>query len=223
MAVLCRDLGLLFVLDPATGSTAIGSLLRDRYGGEWLPAENRPNVRRKHSTLRDLLDAGLLGRDERAKLCVATNIRNPYDRLVSIYWKRRRIGVEQLADPDFWIHRHTKPDRAAEIEWIKRHDFPAWIRRRFVRSWLPRIARGQSPSVYAQFVDGVDTVLRYERLQQDFDDLIRRLGATPVEIPRRNVTEQRPRREYRDEYDRLSRTLVRIGQRADLERFGYSF
>jgi len=223
MAILCRDLGLLFVLDPATGSTAIGSLLCERYGGEWLPAENRPNVRRKHSTLRDLLDAGLLSLDERQKLCVATSVRNPYDRLVSIYWKRMRIGAEQLADPGFWIHRHAKPDRIAEIEWIKHHDFSSWIRRRFVRNWLPRLIRGQSPSVYEQFVDGVDIVLRYERLQQDFDDLIRRLGATPVEIPRLNVTAERARRDYRDEYDLLSRTLVRIGQRADLERFGYSF
>jgi hypothetical protein len=223
MAVLCRDLGLLYVLNPATGSTAIGSLLRERYGGEWLPAENRPNVRKKHSTLRELLDAGLLGLEEREKLCVATNVRNPYDRLVSIYWKRMRIGAEQLADPGFWIHRHAKPDRIAEVEWIKRHDFSSWIRRRFVRNWLPRLVRGQSPSVYARFVDGVDIVLRHERLQQDFDDLIRRRGGTPVEIPLRNVTMERASRDYRDEYDALSRTLVRIGQRADLERFGYSF
>ena len=223
MAILCRDLGLLYVLDPATGSTAIASLLCERFGGEWLPVENLPRVRRKHSTLRELLDAGLLRADEREKLCVATNVRNPYDRLVSIYWKRMRIGAEQLADPDFWIHRHAKPDRIAEIEWIKRHDFSSWIRRRFVRSWLPRLLRGQSPSVYGRFVDGVDVVLRYERLQQDFDDLIRRRGAMPVEIPRRNVTAERPLRDYRDEYDLLSRTLVRIAQRADLDRFGYSF
>lgn len=223
MAVLCRDLGLLFVLNPATGSTAIGSLLREQYGGEWLPAENRPNVSKKHSTLRELLDAGLLRPEEREKLCVVTNVRNPYDRLVSIYWKRMRIQPEQLADPGFWLNRHSKPGRIEEVHWIKRHGFAAWIRRRFVRNWLPRLVRGQSPSVYAQFVDGADVVLRYERLQQDFDDLIRRRGATPVEIPQLNVTAERTRRDYRDEYDLLSRSLVRIGQRADLERFGYSF
>ena len=88
MAVLCRDLGLLFVLNPATGSTAIGNLPREKYGAEWLPADDTPSVRKKHSTLRELMDAGLVSAEERSRLGVVTSVRNPYDRLVSIYAKR---------------------------------------------------------------------------------------------------------------------------------------
>lgn len=223
MAVLCRALGLLFVLNPATGSTAIARLLVDRFGGEWLPAQDGPVVPRKHSTLAELLAAGLLSPDARSKLCVATTVRNPYDRLVSIHAKRRGIPDEQLARPDFYMNRQSGGERAEEVRWIRDHDFRAWIRRRFVRNWALRTLLGRPPSVYERYVEGVDVVMRYERLQQDFDALIRRLGAEPVPIPRVNVSRERIRRDYREEYDRVSRLLVRIGQRRDLERFGYGF
>jgi len=223
MAVLCRELGLLFVLNPATGSTAVGELLCARFGGVWLPAEDGPALRRKHSTLRELLDAGLLGGDERARLCVATTVRNPYDRLVSIHAKRRGVTPLQLADPAYWMNRDGEVEKLAEVRWIQSHDFAAWIRRRFLRNWLPRLVRGRSPSAYDRFVDGADVVLRHERLQDDFDALIRRLGGEPAPIPRRNVSRARGDRDYRGAYDRVSRALVRIGQRADLERFDYSF
>lgn len=223
MAVLCRELGLLFVLNPATGSTAIGRLLLERFGGEWLPAQDGPVVPRKHSTLTELLAAGLLSAEERAGLCVATTVRNPYDRLVSIHAKRRGISDEKLARPDFYMNRQRGGERAEEVRWIREHDFRAWIRRRFVRNWALRTLLGRPPSVYDRYVEGVDVVLRYERLQQDFDALIRRLDAEPAGIPRINVSRERVRRDYREEYDRLSRLLVRIGQRRDLERFGYGF
>lgn len=223
MAILCRELRLLFVLNPATGSTAIAQLLLERFGGEWLPAQDGPVVPRKHSTLAELRAAGLLSPEERAGLCVATTVRNPYDRLVSIWAKRRGISDERLARPEFYMNRQSGGERAAEVRWIREHDFRAWIRRRFLRNWALRTLLGRPPSVYDRYVEGVDVVLRYERLQSDFDALIRRLGAEPVAIPRVNVSRERARRDYREEYDALSRLLVRIGQRRDLERFGYRF
>ena len=223
MAVLCRDLGLLFVLNPATGSTAIGNLLREKYGGEWIPGDDTPSVRKKHSTLRELLDAGLVSADERRRFCVVTSVRNPYDRLVSIYAKRAGARPERVADPDSWLYGPKGRGRADEVHWIQEHSFSAWIRRRFLRNWLLRVVLGRAPSVYGRFVDGVDVVLRFERLQEDFDAVIRSLGGTPSEIPRVNVSTARGPLHYRDEYDLLSRTLVRIGQRTDLARFGYSF
>lgn len=223
MAILCRDLGLLFVLNPATGSTAIGELLRTRHGGVWLPDADRPDVRRKHSTLRDLMATGLIGAQERSRLLVATTVRNPYDRLVSVHAKRLGAKPERVADPESWLYGPKGRNRAEDVRWIREHDFPQWIRRRFVRNWLPRLVLGRSTSVDGRFVDGVDRVLRYERLQADFDDLMRALGAEPSAIPRVNVSAAREARAYRDAYDPLSRRLVRIGQREDLERFGYGF
>jgi hypothetical protein len=223
MAILCRDLRLLFVLTPATGSTAIGQLLIERFGGEWLPAENRPEIRKKHSTLRDLMAHGLVDEAMRRELVVATSVRNPYDRLVSIYAKRRGAPPDRVADPDSWLYGPSGLNRAEDVRWIASHTFPQWIRRRFLRNWLLRSLLGRSTSVYGPFVDGVDVVLRYERLQADFDDLIRRVGGTPCEIPRINVSLARETPSYRDAYDRFSQVLVQIGQREDLARFGYSF
>lgn len=223
MAILCRELGLLFVLTPATGSTAVGQLLIERFGGEWIPAENGPEIRKKHSTLGELMARGLVDEAMRRELVVATSVRNPYDRLVSIYAKRRGAPPERVADPDSWLYGPKGLGRAADVAWIAEHDFRQWIRRRFIRNWLLRTLLGRSRSVYDRFVDGVDVVMRYERLQADFDDLIRRVGGTPCEIPRINVSAVRGARPYSEEYDRLTRLLVRIGQSEDLARFGYSF
>lgn len=223
MAILCRELGLLFILNPATGSTATGKLLRERFGGEWLPSADQPGVPKKHSTLRELLDAGLLSTEERARLCVVTTVRNPYDRLVSIYAKRRGIPEAKLENPGSWVRRVRAGEVSRDVYWVKANGFPAWIRRRFVRNWALRTALGRAPSAYDRFVDGVDVVLRYERLQEDFDALIRRLGAEPAAIPRFNESRERKKRDYRTEYDVLSRWLVRVGQRTDLDRFCYAF
>lgn len=219
MAVLCRDLGLLFVLNPATGSTAIGNLLREKYGGERLPADDTPSVRKKHSTLQELMDAGLVSAEERRRLERSQSLRSARLDL------REAAGArpERVADPDSWLYGPRGLGRAEEVHWIQEHSFSAWIRRRFLRNSLLRVVLGRSPSVYGRFVDGVDVVLRFERLQEDFDAAIRSLSGTPSEIPRVNVSAARGPLHYRDEYDLLSRTLVRIEQRADLERFGYSF
>ena len=134
MAILCRDLGLVFVLNPATGSTAIADLLRARHGGAWLPGEDRPGVRKKHSTLRDLMAAGLLDGDLRQRPLVATTVRNPYDRLVSIHAKRLGAKPARVADPESWLYGPKGRNRAEDVRWIRAHSFPQWIRRRFVRN-----------------------------------------------------------------------------------------
>jgi Sulfotransferase family len=200
MAILCRELGLLFILTPATRSTAVGQLLVERFGGEWLPAEDRPEIRTKHSTLHELMAHGLVSEAMRRELLVVTCVRNPYDRLVSIYVKRRGAPPDRVADPESWLYGPKGLGRAADVEWIAEHDFRQWIRRRFVRNWLLRTLLGRSRSVYDRFVDGM-----------------------PCEIPRINVCLARDARDYREEYDRLTRLLVRIGQHEDLARFGYSF
>ncbi len=166
---------------------------------------------------------GLVSEAMRRELLVVTCVRNPYDRLVSIYAKRRGAPPDRVADPESWLFGPKGLGRAADVEWIAEHDFRQWIRRRFVRSWLLRRLLGRSRSVYDHFVDGVDVVMRYENLQADFDESIRRVGGMPCEIPRIDVNLVRDARDYREEYDRLTRLLVRIGQHEDLARFGYSF
>lgn len=79
-------------------------------------------------------------------------------------------------DPDSWLYGPKGRNRAEDVRWIQGHTFPQWIRRRSVRNWLLRVVLGRSTSVYERFVDGVDVVMRHERLQEDFDAVIQRLG-----------------------------------------------
>ncbi len=64
MAILSRDLGVLFIQTPHTGSTAIGKLLRQRYGGARLPEQppgsGAGDGTAKHATLDELLAAATL-------------------------------------------------------------------------------------------------------------------------------------------------------------------
>ena len=71
MAILCRDIGLLFLQAPHTGSTSLGTLLREDFGGVKLLEDRvrdergRILLRQKHQTLAQLLEAGLLHPDTR--------------------------------------------------------------------------------------------------------------------------------------------------------------
>jgi chondroitin 4-sulfotransferase 11 len=66
----------------------------------------------------------------------------------------------------------------------------------------------------------VDFIGRFERLQEDFDEVSRRLGRAPAELPRLNASEHAA---YIDYY--TSATAETIGKlyARDIEAFGYRF
>jgi hypothetical protein len=75
--------------------------------------------------------------------------------------------------------------------------------------------------MYAGFMEGADQVLRFERLQHDFDLALAHLGLPPHEIPPWNITQAKG--EYREFYDDATRALVAHVFAPDLQRFDYSF
>jgi hypothetical protein len=75
--------------------------------------------------------------------------------------------------------------------------------------------------MYEGFLEGADQVLRFERLQRDFDLALAHLGLPPHEIPPWNITDARG--EYREFYDDATRALVAHVFAPDLQRFHYSF
>ena len=87
MAVICRDLKLLFIMTPRTACSAVGLMLREELGGEWFPpapmrdAKGAIDVRQKHATLDELLDADLLTDEDRDRMLVFAGVRNPFERL----------------------------------------------------------------------------------------------------------------------------------------------
>lgn len=227
MAIICRDHRLLFIQTPRTGCTAIEQLLKDRFGGEQLPAENVCDadgyikVPSKHCTVQQLLDHGVISAADASKLLVFAGVRNPFDSLVSLYVKKGQGYQHELADPDSWVHKVR--GYVDEMEYCRTHSFDEWIEKHYKVSWMDRVlGRGQR-ELYGRYTRGANRVIRFERLQQDFESVMREAGVKgDVSIPRVNPTVHRGPN-YQSYYAPSSRKLVEYVFRPDVERYGYTF
>jgi hypothetical protein len=228
MAIICRDRGLLFVLAPHTGSTAIASLLVDQLGGDWLPpeevrdAEGRLVLVQKHSTVPELMAAGLVTAEDRQGLLTFSAVRNPFDALASLYLKHRGKDQALLADPTSWVH--GRPRKLDNLTYTRDHTFDQWIEHVHAPRLRDRL-RGRKARLERWPYDrGIDAIMRYERLQDDFDGVLRRAGIDGShQIPRENVTPTREGRDYREFYSERSRLLVESAYADFLVKYDYSF
>ena len=69
----------------------------------------------------------------------------------------------------------------------------------------------------------VDSVGRYENLAQDFYDIVGTMSVPLMILPKRNITQDREHENYRKYYSPVSRDLVEVKYKKDLEFFGYEF
>jgi hypothetical protein len=225
MAIVCRDQRLLFVMAPRTACSAIGWVLREQLGGEWLPESaindqrGRTLVVRKHTTLEELMTNGVLSAEERARMLVFTTVRNPFDSLVSLYVKN---AVEL---PSRW-HKQGRDGRESKIDDVRfcsTHTFDEWIDHCYATRLRDLIRMRPVRRGRIRHASGVDVVMRFENLQGDFDDVLRQVGITDEHrIPVLNRTTER-KRDWRSYYSPRSRRLVERAWKEDLNRFGYSF
>lgn len=236
MAIISRSRRYLFIMPPRTGCTAIGEgVLLPDLDGEWFPAEGTTDPKtghtvldRKHCDLAELRRANLLSADERRSLFTFSTTRNPFDSLVSHYYKRREVRSRELDDQTSFVHRRPHAVQgvklATELEfgdWLEWHLRPKTSRQR-VRAVLRRSAFNRG-DMYVHYARGVDFVMRYERLQDDFAEVQRRIGVEePIEIPRLNATPSREH-DYRSYYTPRTRQIVENVFVADLAHFGYVF
>jgi hypothetical protein len=125
------------------------------------------------------------------KFCV---IRNPWDRCVSHFFSPHRGAVE-------WSEE-------AFEKFIKEHVLPA---DRYVR-----LADDD-----ADPFDNLDTVLRFERLEQDFKRVCNQLGIASEPLPKVNSGN---RDDYQKYYHKTNLVdLVEKKFRLEIDRFGYRF
>jgi hypothetical protein len=212
MAILSRELGVLFIQTPHTGSTAIGKLLREHLGGVRIPAEppasGGGDGTVKHATLEELMTRGQITAEDRSGLVVAAGVRNPWDHVVTAFM-RAQSGQGK------WKGQRTAP---------RELDFEAWVRARYAPSLLKRV-RGQMPHRPKDYLSGVDQIIRYEHLQEDFDELMRRVDAPPVEVPRVNVTtaKEEAAQHWSTYFSPASRAIVADAYADWIERFSYRF
>jgi hypothetical protein len=213
-------------MTPRTACTAIGKLLCEKYGGEFLPqtdisdSKGRITVQQKHSTLGELLRYGVLADAEAKTLLKVASVRNPFDTLVSLYLKQRYKYQPLLADPGSWVNR--APTYARNMKYAQTHSFGRWVLRKCAKQMVKR-ALGHPPSMFVEYVRGMDRVLRYETISKDLQEVFAAAGMGNAEIPVINRTDERTERDYRGSYTRLTATAVSVAYSDDLSRWGYAF
>jgi hypothetical protein len=234
MPILSRTRGYLFLMAPRTGCTAVAhGVLIPHLDGEYFPSSDvlddsgKIVVRHKHAPLGELITHGLLSREEAAGLFKFTTVRNPFDSLVTLYVTMRTRYRAQLRKPGSFVHRRR--GMAQRIHMAVEHPFEQWVERRFGLSGPKGQVRGLLGThpgprhMYNKYIEGADFVMRFEQLQEDFNEVLKRIGVSQaVEIPTMNVTEGRDRN-YRAYYTPKARAIVEKAFALDLQRFGYSF
>jgi hypothetical protein len=227
MAIISHAHSLLFLMTPRTGCTAIASLLLACLRAEYLPSESildehaRFVVQRKHCTLAQLLTHGILNPAQRRSLFAFGAVRNPFDSLVSLYTKLAISYQPFLQDQNSWVYKVK--GYAEDVKYCRTHTFSEWIERRYARRVWDRLRGVGKVTLNAPFVDGVDFVMRFERLQDDFNEVLRQAGIDqPLTIPSVNVTGDRET-DYRLYYTPAARRIVEYALERELKQFGYEF
>ena len=143
-------------------------------------------------------------------------VRNPFDRLVSLYsdkivgagrglGERAGTGIASrtfykgMPFAEFVRGVHSIPDEVANLHFRSQHVSLC----------------GPDGEVLADFVG------RFENLAADFSRVAREIGAPDLALP--HILRSEDRRAYRDYYDENLKNLVRERYSEDLELFGYSF
>jgi hypothetical protein len=222
MAILCRDIGLLLLQAPHTGSTSLGTLLREELGGVKLLEERvrdrrgRIVLRQKHQTLAQLIEAGLITPEERRRLLVVVGVRNPFDLVLTEYARNREAGAISAAQR---LVRRL-PGRGHDFSAA---DFERFVVRRYTPNAIYRLI-GRKPFVPLDWTAGADHIIRFEDMQAGLDEALRKVGVTePHRLPHRNPTASRRDRDYRSIYSQRARAIVAHAYARELEQQGYSF
>lgn len=204
--MLSTERSFLYLHIPKTGGNSIQDALRS-YSDDRLVslAPHQDGVERfelrsdryrtqKHSTLGDYLrEYGPVLFDSLYRFSCA---RNPWDRVVSFYFSPHRGRVQWSRD-DFLGFVPTVPPMQHYLA-------------------LP----GDGAPTLDAAVKNVHRLLRFERLQADFDEVCALLDIKPILLPHRNRS---TRRNYRDYYDDASRALVGERFHDEVRLFEYAY
>jgi hypothetical protein len=215
-------------MTPRTACTAIGKLLCEHYGGEFVPPEDildpnngRISIQKKHSTLAELIEHKLLAPEEAKSLFKIAAVRNPFDTLVSLYFKQRFKYQPLLEDPDSWVNR--SPTYARNMKYAREHSFSRWVFRKCCRQLIKRLL-GLPSSMFVEYTKGTDLVMRYESIERDLERVFQKLGVKPkATIPVVNRTDERPQHNYRSYYSKATALAVSVAFRDDIKAYGYEF
>jgi Sulfotransferase family len=214
-------------MTPRTACTAIGDLLCAHYGGEFIPPEDILDsqgfitVQKKHSTLSELTKHKILTPEEAKSLLKIAAVRNPFDSLVSLYYKQRLKYQPLLADPSSWVNRSV--GYAGRMHYARTHSFNQWVFKVSYRKLIKSFLRLRA-SMFADYTSGMDVILRYESIEKDLKEAFSRAGIPwKADLPKINRTDERIADDYRLLYSRAAALTVRLAYAHDLKAYGYQF
>jgi hypothetical protein len=214
-------------MTPRTACTAIGDLLCTHYGGEFVPSEDILDsqgfitVQKKHSTLSQLIKHEILTPEEAESLLKIAAVRNPFDSLVSLYFKQRLKYQPLLSDSSSWVNRSI--GYAGHMRYAQTHSFNEWVFKVSYRKFIKRLLRIRA-SMFADYTRGMDVILRYESIEKDLKETFCRAGIPwKADIPKVNRTDERTAGDYRSVYSRVAALTVRFVYAYDLKTYDYEF
>lgn len=251
MAVYSEKYRYIFFANPNTASKAIAKTLIEKLEGKPMPDKEIKDgeqrlVRRHHSTYTQLVNAGLMTEPQLDALFKFTCVRNPFDQMVSKYVKHcARLDNDASKYP--WLKAGKKEDKKA----AKENKGPREGKKTAASAvavpeqatlslsdgfghWLRHIegrfaASNKMENGPLDFLGHADFVIRFEALQQGFDEVQQKLGISPpIQVEEFNVTAARAespqkKRSYRDYYTPESVEIVTRMFAPVIEQFGYQF
>ncbi len=206
----------IFVHIPKTGGTALALALEERALADDILIGDTPTARAragrlkglktagrlwKHSTLADI--DGLVCPEDFGQMLAVTLVRNPWDRIVSLYhW----LKLQSFDHPMV-----ARAKNASFPGFLKAPGTAAAIHAAPYASYLRRPSSGQGPDLF----------IRIEHFANDAAPLEDHLGFTLPVLPRVNASD-RPR-DWRPFYSAADARLVGLISAEDIARFAYRF
>ncbi|TVR18845.1 MAG: hypothetical protein EA391_01660 [Balneolaceae bacterium] len=241
MAVLCKDLNLLYICIPKTGSTTMANFLISNCGGNWVPEKHQFNEKgqivldKKHCKISDLIKHGYYTEDEIKSLDVFATIRNPFDLVLSNYYFEKQIyqkfykGIRvRLVFGKriyFYIRKKFNIDRENHYSWIMpqidRYQFTV---RNTLADYLKRFYSRKKNNVFTEYTKGADAhFLKLENIEKDLDDFFQKRDIKiKTELPLLSKTHLK-KGHYSEHYSPEAKELVEKYFTEELSLFNYSF
>lgn len=211
-----RQRDVLFIWVPKCAGMSIHSLL-SRYDpipeDRWLKPlkkrfRNRGYATFSHVDVLQLVERGVVRRRYFENAFKFGFVRNPYDRLVSLFFYLKKIRLEEVPEA-LSFDEFCRMVARGEYPPVGLYNHKGISQCNPMTGWLI----GPDGRLIVDFLG------RFENLEEDLRTVCRTIGI-PDEIPHENRTQHRHYREY---YTPETRAIVEKVYRGDLDRFGYAF